>query len=99
MRSRAHVERHICRLTDSGLSSFPFPSLEANATRLGAVALAADLVRWFQLVCMDGTWREARPKALRWGTFDVPGRLVHRTRRHIVRIIDGWPTTGVLLEA
>jgi hypothetical protein len=24
---------------------------------------------------------------------------VHRARQHIVRIIDGWPTTSVLLDA
>ncbi|MCL4413582.1 MAG: hypothetical protein M1522_02345 [Actinobacteria bacterium] len=44
-------------------------------------------------------WREARPKALRWGIFHAPGRLVHRARRRIVRIIDGWPTTGLLLDS
>jgi len=99
MRAHAHVEQHICRLKDSGLTRFPFTSFEANAAWLMAVAISADLVRWFQLLCMDGAWREARPKALRWGIFHAPGRLVHRARRRTVRIIDGWPTTGVLLDA
>jgi hypothetical protein len=99
MRAHAHVEQHICRLKDSGLTRFPFTSFEANATWLQTVALAADLVRWFQLLCFDGTWRDARPKALRWGIFHAPGRLVHRARRRVVRIIDGWPTTDVLLDA
>jgi len=65
MRAHAHVEQHICRLKDSGLTRFPFTSFEANATWLTTVAMAADLVRWFQLLCVDGTWREARPKTLR----------------------------------
>jgi len=99
MRAHAHVEQHICRLKDSGLTRFPFTSFEANANWLMAVALSADLVRWFQLLCFDGTWQEARPKALRWGIFHAPGRLVHRARRRIVRVIDGWPTTDVLLDA
>jgi hypothetical protein len=99
MRAHAHVEQHICRLKDSGLTRFPFTSFEANATWLTTVAMAADLVRWFQLLCMDGTWRDARPKALRWGIFHAPGRLVRRARRHTVRIIDDWPTTQVLLDA
>jgi hypothetical protein len=99
MRAHAHVEQHICRLKDSGLTRFPFVSFEANATWMMTVALAADLVRWFQLLCFDGTWSDARPKALRWGVFHAPGRLVHRARRTIVRIIDGWPTTDVLLNA
>ena len=99
MRAHAHVEQHICRLKDSGLTRFPFTSFSANATWLMAVALSADLVRWFQLLCFDGTWRDARPKALRWAIFHAPGRLVHTARRRIVRIIDRWPTTEVLVDA
>jgi hypothetical protein len=99
MRAHAHVESHIQRLKDSGLCRFPFASFEANTTWLMTVALAADLVRWFQLLCFDGSWTDARPKALRWGIFHAPGRLVHRARQSIVRIIDGWPTAQVLLDA
>jgi len=99
MRAHAHVEQHICRLKDSGLLRFPFTDFEANSNWLMLVALSADLVRWFQLLCMDGTWIDARPKALRWGIFHAPGRLIHRARQQIVRIIDGWPTTPALLDA
>ena len=87
MRAHAHVESHIQRLKDSGLCRFPFTSFEANATWLLCVTLGADLVRWFQLLCLDGEWRDARPKALRWELFHVPGRLVRRARRVIVRIL------------
>lgn len=99
MRAHAHVESHIQRLKDSGLCRFPFTSFEANSTWLLAVTLAADLVRWFQLVCLEGAWRDARPKALRWELFHAPGRLVRRARHVIVRILDGWPTAELLLGA
>lgn len=99
MRAHAHVESHIQRLKDSGLCRFPFTSFEANSTWLFAVTLAADLVRWFQLVCLEGAWRDARPKALRWELFHVPGRLVRSARQLIVRILDGWPTAELLLGA
>jgi hypothetical protein len=99
MRAHAHVEQHIQRLKDSGLMRFHFASFEANTNWLMTVALAADLVRWFQLLCFDGSWIDARPKALRWGIFHAPGRLVHRVRQRVVRIIDGWPTAQVLLDA
>lgn len=99
MRAHAHVEQHICRLKDSGLTRFPFSDFEANTNWLVLIAMSADLVRWFQLLCCDGSWRDARPKALRWGIFHAPGRLVHRARQEVVRIIDGWPTTSVLLGA
>jgi hypothetical protein len=99
MRAHAHVERHIQRLKDSGLCRMPFTSFEANATWMMAVAISADLVRWFQLLCFDGTWVHARPKAMRWGIFHAPGRLIRRSRQRVVRIIDGWPGTDALLEA
>jgi hypothetical protein len=99
MRAHAHVERHIQRLKDSGLCRMPFTSFEANATWMMAVAMSADLVRWFQLLCFDGSWVDARPKAMRWGIFHAPGRLVRRSRQRVVRIIEGWPGTEALLEA
>ena len=99
MRAHAHVERHIQRLKDSGLARMPFTSFEANATWMMAVMLSADLVRWFQLLCFDGAWVDARPKAMRWGIFHAPGRLVRRSRQRVVRIIDGWPGTDALLDA
>ena len=99
MRAHAHVEQHIQRLKDSGLCRMPFTSFEANATWMMVVAMSADLVRWFQLLCFDGSWVDARPKAMRWGIFHAPGRLISRSRQRVVRIIDGWPGTDALIEA
>jgi Transposase DDE domain group 1 len=99
MRAHAHVEQHIARLKDSGLLRFPFTSFEANTNWMMAVTMAADLLRWFQLLCLDGPWVGARPKALRWGILHAPGRLIHRSRQRVVRIIDGWPGTDALLGA
>jgi hypothetical protein len=99
MRAHAHVESHIQRLKDSGLCRFPFTKLHANEAWMFAVMLSADLVRWFQLVCLEGSWQHARPKALRWGIFHAPGRLIRRSRQRIVRVIDGWPTTEIILTA
>ena len=99
MRAHAHVELHIQRLKDSGLLAFPFSDLEANRTWMATVMMAADLVRWFQLLCLDGSWVKAQPKALRWGLFHAPGRLVRSGRRHVVRILSGWPSADALLGA
>ena len=99
VRAHAHVERHIQRLKDSGLCRMPFANFEANATWMMAVTMSADLVRWFQLLCFDGSWVDARPKAMRWGIFHAPGRLIHRSRQRVVRIIDGWPGTDALIDA
>lgn len=99
MRAHAHVEQHIERLKDSGLCRFPFTNFDANQAWLMAVALAADLLRWFQLVCLTGPWTVARPKTLRWAILHTPGRLVHRARQRIVRIAKDWPTADVILDA
>ena len=99
MRAHAHVESHIQRLKESGLQRFPFSGIEANSNWLLSVALSADLVRWFRLLCLKGEWRQARPKALRWEIFHAPGQLVYRSRRRIVRLLEGWPSAGVLLGA
>jgi hypothetical protein len=99
MRAHAHVEQHIARLKDSGLLRFPFTSFEANTNWMMVVTMAADLLRWFQLLCLDGPWVGARPKALRWGVLHAPGRLIRRSRQRVVRIIDGWPGTDALLGA
>ena len=99
MRAHAHVEEHISRLKDSGLCRFPFSDLEANKNWLFVLCGAADLVRWFQLLCLPGAFGIARPKALRWSLFHAPGRLVRSARREIVRILDGWPTADLLLGA
>ena len=99
MRSHAHVENHIGRLKDSGLTRFPFSNFQANSAWLALVCLSADLVRWFQLLCVPGYWKQARPKALRSGIFYAPGRLVSSARRKVVRILDAWPQAEAILAA
>ncbi|MHB1774083.1 MAG: IS1380 family transposase [Acidimicrobiales bacterium] len=99
MRAHAHVENHIERLKDSGLCRFPFSDFEANANWMTAVMLSADLVRWFQLLCLEGYWQSACPKALRWAIFHAPARIVSSARRRIVRLLDGWPSAEAILAA
>lgn len=99
MRAHAHVEDHIQRLKDSGANRFPFIDIDANRAWLAVVCFADALIRWFQQLCLTGPLAVARPKALRWALWHAPGRLVHHARRRIVRVLDGWPTTDVLLAA
>jgi hypothetical protein len=99
MRDHAHVEDHIKRLKDSGLERFPFTNLDANRAWLQLVCLSADLVRWFQQLCCTGQLATAEPKRLRWTLWHTPARIIRRAGRTIIRIIDGWPTTGDLLQA
>ncbi len=99
MRAHAHVEDHICRLKDSGLLRFPFTSFAANCAWLAVVCLAADLVRWFQLLCLRGGLAIAEPKALRRRLWDAPARIVRSARQTIVRVLRGWPDGDAILTA
>ena len=99
LRAHAHVEDHIRRLKASGLERFPFTDLDANRAWMALVCFAADLVRWFQLLCLRGPLATAEPKTLRWQLWHTPARVVRHARQTIVRILDDWPTADVLLAA
>jgi hypothetical protein len=99
LRAHAHVEDHIRRLKASGLERFPFTDLDANRAWMALVCFAADLVRWFQLLCLRGPLAKAEPKTLRWQLWHTPARVVRHARQTIVRILDDWPTADALLAA
>lgn len=99
MRAHAHVEDHIGRLKDSGLERFPFTDFAANCAWLTTVGFAADLVRWFQKLCLRGDLQVAKPKALRWRLWHAPGRLTRSGRRTILRVLDCWPDSNAILGA
>lgn len=99
MRGHARAEDHIERLGDSGLLRHPFCSLEANRGWLQVVLFGADLVRWFQLLCLEGPLAVAEPKALRWRLWHAPARVVRSGRDVIVRILDGWPDASGIIGA
>jgi hypothetical protein len=99
MRAHARVEDHIRRLKASGLERFPFTDLDANRAWLATVGHAADLVRWFQLLCVSGPLAAAEPKTLRWRLWHSPARVIRKGRGHVVRLLDGWPDTHAILGA
>jgi hypothetical protein len=99
LRAHAHVEDHIRRLKASGLERFPFTDLDANRAWMALVCFAADLVRWFQLLCLRGPLATAEPKTLRWQLWHTPARVVRHARQTIVRILDDWPNADALLAA
>ena len=99
MRAHAHVEDFIQRLKDAGLERFPFTDFESNQAWLQTVMWAADLVTWFQMLCLTGGLAVAKAKRLRWTFWHAPARIITTARRDIVRILDQWPTAGDILAA
>jgi Transposase DDE domain group 1 len=99
MRAHAHVEDHIRRLKACGLERFPFARFTANQAWLATVAMAADLVRWFQLLCLTGDLAKAEPKTLRWRFFHTIARVIRHARGETLRLLDNWPDTPNILAA
>lgn len=99
MRAHAHVEDHIRRLKACGLERFPFTRAAANQAWLAVVAMAADLVRWFQLLCLTGSLATAEPKTLRWRFFHTVARVIRHARGETLRLLDDWPDTPNILTA
>ena len=83
----------------SGLERFPFTDIDAKRAWLATVGWAADLVRWFQLLCLTGPLAAAEPKTLRWRLWHTPARVIRHSRQHIIRLLHGWPDTNEILAA
>ena len=96
MRAHARVEDHIQRLKDSGLERFPFTGFKANQAWLQTVCWSADLVAWFQLLCLTGPLARARPKRLRWELWHAPARIITTARCDTVRILDAYQNIAAL---
>jgi hypothetical protein len=71
----------------------------SNTAWLTAVAIAADLVAWLQLLALTGPLATAEPKALRYRLLHVPARLTHSARRRCLRIPATWPWANDLVGA
>ncbi len=80
-RAHAHVEYHIGHLGDSGLERLPFSDVDPNSVWLALVGFAADMVRWFHLLCLRGDLRRAESKTLRWERWHAPARPICSGRR------------------
>lgn len=99
MRAHAHVEDVIARIKDSGGDRFPFSAFDANSAWLALVAMAHALTRWFALLCLPARWARAKPKTLRWNIWHAPARLIRKSRRDVIRVLDTWPAADVLHHA
>jgi hypothetical protein len=98
-RAHARVEDRIRHAKDSGLGRFPSRDFAINTAWLTAVAIAADLVAWLQLLALTGPLATAEPKALRYRLLHVPARLTHSARRRCLRIPATWPWVNDLVGA
>ncbi len=99
MREHTSVEDAIGRLKDMGLNRFPFAEFQANSAWMKVVTFAHDLVRWFQLLCLEGSLKLAEPKTLRFRLWQMPARKIKSGRQIMLRLLSSWPDAEQLLQA
>lgn len=98
-RGRGRVEQRICDAKDTGLANFPSASFQINQAWLTLVLTAQDLLRWTQLLTLDGDLARAEPKRLRYTLLHTAGIIATTGGRRFLRLADDWPWTDDLIDA
>jgi hypothetical protein len=90
-RAHARVEDRIRTGKDTGLGRLPSREFAINQAWCTTTAIAIDLIRWLQLLGLDGDLALAEPKRLRYRVLHTAARLVRGQRRRWLRIPANWP--------
>jgi hypothetical protein len=90
-RPHARVEDTIRCAKHTGLGHLPSTSIDINQAWCLAAAIAADLLCWLRLLCLDGELAKAEPKTLRYRLLHTAARIVRGQRKRKIRIPETWP--------
>ena len=78
---RGRCEQIIDEIKQLGLGHLPSHRYDINQAWTLTSLIAANLVRWTQLTCLDGRWRTARIGTLRQDLLHTGARIVRHARR------------------
>jgi len=98
-RGHARVEDRVRNWKDCGLANLPFASFTQNLAWVAVSLVAASLLAWSQMTCLDGELKKAEPKTLRYRILHVAALLVRRGRRLVLRLDETWPWAPALQRA
>jgi DDE family transposase len=90
-RPHARVEDTIRTGKQTGLGHLPSASIEINRAWCLAATIAADLLAWLRLLCLDGPLATAEPTTLRYRLLHTAARIVRGQRKRKIRIPGTWP--------
>jgi hypothetical protein len=90
-RAHARVEDNIRCGKSTGLEHLPSTSMQINQAWCVAATIAADLLCWLRLLCLDRTLADAEPKTLRYRILHTAVRLVRGQRKRKIKIPETWP--------
>jgi hypothetical protein len=88
-RGKAGTIEHVNHVLKNELAAGVYPSdkFGANAAWLRLQVLTANLLELLKQTALDGEFRTARPKRLRFAIFTQFGRVVQHARAHFVRLV------------
>lgn len=98
-RVHAHVESGIRRSKALTLTRLPSAKFALNQAWCTLLAIAMDLLSWFQLLALDGRLTKAEPATIRAELFDVPARLTNHARRRELNFDPAWPAAHAAVKA
>jgi hypothetical protein len=90
-RPHARVEDNIRTAKQTGLGHLPSTSIEINRAWCIAATIAADLLCWLRLLCLDGPLAKAEPKTLRYRLLHTAARIIRGQHKRKIRIPATWP--------
>jgi hypothetical protein len=90
-RVHARVEDFIRCGKATGLDHLPSTSMTINQAWCVAATIAADLLCWLRLLCLDRSLADAEPKTLRYRILHTAVRLVRGQRKRKIKIPETWP--------
>jgi len=98
-RSHARVEDRIRCGKSTGLEHLPSSSMAINQAWCVAATIAADLLCWLRLLCLDPALADAEPKTLRYRLLHTAARIVRGQRKRKIKIPESWPWANELAAA
>jgi hypothetical protein len=73
--------------------------MKINQAWCVAATIAADLLCWLRLLCLDPTLADAEPKTPRYQILHTAVRLVRGQRKRKIKIPETWPWAHQLKAA
>jgi len=98
-RAHARVEDRIRCGKATGLGHLPSTLMAINQAWCVAATIAADLLCWLRLLCLDPALADAEPKTLRYRLLHTAARIVRGQRKRKIKIPESWPWANELAAA
>jgi len=98
-RCGASEQAHDVMKNDLAGGQLPSEHFGANAAWWAIMILSLNLLTLLKRVALPKEWQRRRLKALRFGLFALPGRVLSHARRLVVRLAQGHPALELLIAA